>query len=376
MSTFSGENPASQSAPRKERAAKNSGNSSNKSKKRFKWPARAGNKSEKPFKWPFILKFLVSIMVFAGLMAAIIGLYAVLPAGETGSMAIDYPGKWVFNWQVTGVIDRAIDWLIVNGDPIFSAINIAILRGILSPLEDYFLWLPWWSVILIIGLISWLTAAKKFAIISVFLVGLIAAMGLLGLACETLAIMLTSTIVCVIIGLPLGIIAAMSNLFDTVQRPVLDTMQTMPTFVYLIPAVMLFGLGKVPAVIATVIYALPPIIRLTSLGIREVDAQLIEAARSFGSTRIQILTKVQLPMALSSILAGLNQTIMMALGMVVIASMIGAGGLGVEIHKAIVRLEVGRGTIAGIGIVFMAMILDRVSQGIARRSKVRSSISQ
>jgi glycine betaine/proline transport system permease protein len=153
-------------------------------------------------------------------------------------------------------------------------------------------------------------------------------------------------------------------------------MQTMPTFVYLIPAVMLFGLGKVPAVMATVIYALPPIIRLTSLGIREVDAHLIEAARSFGSTRLQILTKVQLPMALSSILAGLNQTIMMALGMVVIASMIGAGGLGVEIHKAIIRLEVGRGTVAGIGIVFMAMVLDRVSQGIARRSRVRSSISQ
>jgi glycine betaine/proline transport system permease protein len=360
---FIGENPAGRSIPKKESGAAKKG-------------AGLGNKSKKQFKWPFILKLAVSIMIFAGLMAAILGLYAVMPVSETGNAVIKYPENWVFNWQVIGVIDRAIDWLIVNGDPIFSAINVAILRGILIPLENYFLWLPWWSVILIIGLISWFTAGKKFAIISLFLVGLIAAMGLLDLACETLAIMLTSTIVCVILGLPLGIIAAMSNFFDAVQRPVLDTMQTMPTFVYLIPAVMLFGLGKVPAVMATVIYALPPIIRLTSLGIREVDAHLIEAARSFGSTRLQILTKVQLPMALSSILAGLNQTIMMALGMVVIASMIGAGGLGVEIHKAIIRLEVGRGTVAGIGIVFMAMVLDRVSQGIARRSRVRSSISQ
>lgn len=355
MSTLSGENPVSRSAFKKEKTAKNS-----------------GNKGKMPFKWSFILKLLASIAVFAVIMAAILGLYAVIPTGEGGNAFINYPEKWVFNWQVTDVIDRAIDWLIVNGDPIFSAINVTILRGILSPLENYFLWLPWWSIILIIGLISWFTAGKKFAIISACLVGLIAAMGLLDLACETLAIMLTSTIVCIILGLPLGIIAAMSNFYDAVQRPVLDTMQTMPTFVYLIPAVMLFGLGKVPAVIATVIYALPPIVRLTSMGIREVDGQLIEAARSFGSTRIQILTKVQLPMALSSILAGLNQTIMMALGMVVIASMIGAGGLGVEIQKALMHLEIGRGTVAGIGIVFMAMILDRVSQGIARRSRVKT----
>jgi ABC-type proline/glycine betaine transport system permease subunit len=239
-------------------------------------------------------------------------------------------------------------------------------------MKDYFLWLPWWSVVLIIGLITWFTAGKKFAIISVFLVGLIAAMGLLDLACETLAIMLTSTIVCVILGLPLGIIAGLSNFFDATQRPVLDTMQTMPTFVYLIPAVMLFGLGKVPAVIATCIYALPPMIRLTSLGIRQVDANLIEAARSFGSTLWQTLVKVQIPMALPSILAGLNQTIMMALGMVVVASMIGAGGLGVEILRSLTRLEIGRGTVAGAGIVVMAMILDRISQGAARKTKVRS----
>jgi glycine betaine/proline transport system permease protein len=362
MSTFTGENPAGRSAPRKENGtAKNGGDSDRKSRR------KSGGS--------FILKLLVSISAFALIMAAILGLYTLIPVGDTASAVFDYPEKWVFNWQVIGVIDRAVDWVIVNGDPIFSAINVGILRGIMNPLENYLLWLPWWANIFIIGLIAWFTAGKKFAIVSVILVGATAAMGLMDLACETLAIMLTSTIVCVILGLPLGIFAALSNFFDTLQRPVLDTMQTMPTFVYLIPAVMLFGLGKVPAVMATVIYALPPLIRLTSMGIREVDASLIEAARSFGSTRFQILTKVQLPMALSSILAGLNQTIMMALGMVVIASMIGAGGLGDEIHKALTRLEVGRGLVAGIAIVFLAMILDRVSQGIARRSRVRSSVA-
>jgi glycine betaine/proline transport system permease protein len=346
---------------------------SRKEKKKTSKIAASGEVTEQRFKWPFILKLTLVILLLSLFMAAILVLYRVLPDSETGRAVINYPEEWVFNWQVTGVVDRAIDWLIVNGDPIFSAINIAILRGIMNPLEDFFLWLPWWSVILLTGLGAWFTAGKKFAFISLILIGLIAAMGLLDLACETLAIMLTSTIVCIVLGLPMGIIGALSNNFDKIQRPVLDTMQTMPTFVYLIPAVMLFGLGKVPAVIATVIYALPPIIRLTTLGIREVDAQLIEAARSFGATRSQILTGVQLPMALSSILAGLNQTIMMALGMVVIASMIGAGGLGVEIHKAITRLEVGRGFIAGTGIVFMAMILDRVSQGIARRTRVREA---
>jgi ABC-type proline/glycine betaine transport system permease subunit len=150
-------------------------------------------------------------------------------------------------------------------------------------------------------------------------------------------------------------------------------MQTMPSFVYLIPAVMLLGLGKTPAVMAVSIYAIPPIIRLTSLGIRQVDASVVEAGQSFGATPWQLLSKVQVPLALPTILAGLNQTVMMALAMVVIASMIGAQGLGIEVLKGISRLEPGRGLIAGTAIVFMAIILDRISQGFAKRPETQRS---
>jgi glycine betaine/proline transport system permease protein len=175
----------------------------------------------------------------------------------------------------------------------------------------------------------------------------------------------------VVLGIPIGITAAKSNRFEGILRPILDGMQTMPSFVYLIPALMLFGLGMTPAVMSTFIYAIPPIVRLTNLGIRQVDASVVEAGRAFGATPWQLLRKVQIPLALPTILAGLNQTIMMALAMVVIASMIGAKGLGAEILTGIARLEVGRGFIAGISIVFTAIILDRISQGFVKRQPTR-----
>jgi len=199
-------------------------------------------------------------------------------------------------------------------------------------------------------------------------------MGMLDRASETLAITLTSTVICILFGLPLGILAARSDRLEGRIRPILDMMQTMPSFVYLIPALMLFGLGSVPAVMATCIYAIPPIIRLTSLGIRQVDAQVVEASRSFGTTAWQLLTKVQIPMALPTILAGMNQTIMMALAMVVLASMIGAGGLGAEILLGLARVEVGRGVVAGVSIVFMAIMLDRITQGFASRPETKRAI--
>jgi glycine betaine/proline transport system permease protein len=198
-------------------------------------------------------------------------------------------------------------------------------------------------------------------------------MGLHELAMITLAVVFTATIISVGLGVPLGILGARSDRFDGLIRPVLDMMQTMPSFVYLIPAVMLFGIGKVPAVIATVIYAIPPIIRLTNLGIRQVDPEVVEAARSFGTTYRQLLFKVQLPMAVPTIMAGLNQTIMMGLAMVVVASMIGAGGLGDEVLRGINRLEVGRGTMAGIGIVVLAIIIDRITQGMVKGQPARST---
>jgi glycine betaine/proline transport system permease protein len=190
---------------------------------------------------------------------------------------------------------------------------------------------------------------------------------------ETFTLVLISTLIAVAIGLPLGILAALSTRASRVVMPILDFMQTMPAFVYLIPAIPFFGLGAVSASVATVIFATPPTIRLTALGIRQVPKDLIEAADAFGSTRRQKLFKVQLPMAVPTIMAGVNQTIMLSLSMVVIAAMIGAGGLGGEVWRAIQRLEPGKGFEAGIAIVILAMILDRITQRIGRSPSAKEA---
>ncbi|MDO8749710.1 MAG: ABC transporter permease subunit [Dehalococcoidia bacterium] len=264
--------------------------------------------------------------------------------------------------------------MVVTWDPVFSAINVNLLRHFLLPLEKWLLGLPWWLVIGVVAFVSYRMAGLVFGLLSVGMMIALAAFGLFDLAMITLAIILVSTALAVVLGVPTGILMSKSNRADAVIKPVLDLMQTMPSFVYLIPVLMLFGLGKVPAVIAVVIYAVAPIIRLTNLGIRQVDASVIEAARAFGATATQVMLKVQLPLALPSIMAGLNQTIMMALAMVVVASMIGAQGLGAEVLNGIARLEVGRGLMGGIGIVVMAVILDRITQGLAKPSRrVRTS---
>ncbi|MBI5829711.1 MAG: ABC transporter permease subunit [Chloroflexi bacterium] len=194
-------------------------------------------------------------------------------------------------------------------------------------------------------------------------------MGLVGLwteSMQTLALMGVSVFISLLVGIPLGILAARNDTFDAMLRPVLDGMQTMPAFVYLIPVLLFFGVARVPSVVATVIYALPPAIRLTNLGIRQVSPQAIEAAQSFGSTPRQMLFKVQLPLALPSVMAGVNQTIMMALGIVVIAALIGAGGLGREVMVSLQRLKVGRAVEAGLAIVFLAILLDRLSDALSK----------
>ena len=317
------------------------------------------------------IKIALYVVGFAILMVVAVVLYNNVPIdGEPGA-AIDYPDEWAVGWEVMKFIDGVVDWVVVNWDPFFSAINVIVLRGILSPLEDFFLWLPWWSIIVISGVLAWRTVGAKFAGIATGFLVVITIAGLIDPSSQTLAVTLTATLICVVFGLPMGIVAARSDRFDGVIRPILDGMQTMPSFVYLIPAVMLFSLGKTPAVMATCIYAIPPIIRLTNLGIRQVDPEVLEAGRSFGTTPWQLMLKVQIPLAMPTILAGLNQTVMMALAMVIIASMIGAKGLGAEVLLGINRLQVGRGFIAGISIVFMAIILDRVSQGFAKRPETR-----
>lgn len=284
----------------------------------------------------------------------------------------EFPENWVIRSDVQNWIDDSTEWVVANWNAFFRAINEGVLY-IQVPLEKFLLWLPWWFVIAVVGLLAWWIVGRKIAVVSTTLLLLMGLFGLLDFAMQTLAILITATLLTVGIGMPLGILGAKSDRFDAIIRPILDGMQTMPSFVYLVPAIMLFGLGTTPAIMATIIYAVPPLIRLTNLGIRQVDPEVVEAARAFGSTSRQILVKVQFPMALPTIMAGINQTIMMALAMVVIASMIGAEGLGIEVLNGINRLEPGRGLIGGLGIVVMAIIIDRITQGLARGRRAKST---
>lgn len=261
--------------------------------------------------------------------------------------------------------DLALDWLTHNFSWLTQALSEAtslMIDAIIAGL----LFVPPWLLILVVGGIAWKAAGRRVAIFSMFGLLLLWNLRLWEPTVQTFTLVLISTLVAVAIGLPLGIAAALSRRTSKVVMPTLDFMQTMPAFVYLIPAIPFFGLGAVSASVATVIFATPPTIRLTALGIHQVPADLIEAADAFGSTRRQKLLKVQLPMAVPTIMAGVNQTIMLALSMVVIAAMIGAGGLGGEVWQAIQRLEPGKGFQAGLAIVILAMILDRVTQRIGQ----------
>lgn len=229
---------------------------------------------------------------------------------------------------------------------------------------------PWWSVVLAVVVIAWLLTRRIG--LSVLMGGLLCIIGLLGLwdaGMQTLALMLMATFLSVVIGIPIGILMGRVNWVRAILHPLLDVMQTMPSFVYLIPVVMLFGLGKTPALIATIIYAVAPLIRLTDLGIRLVDTEVLEASRAYGANTWQQLFGVQIPLALPNIMAGINQTTMMALAMVVIASMIGATGLGHEVLLGINRLEVGRGLMAGVSIVVLAILFDRITQAYGLRQR-------
>lgn len=249
-------------------------------------------------------------------------------------------------------------------DPIRNLIE-ANLRG----LERLLLAIPWPALFVLLYAIGYRAGGHGVALLSVMGVAVMGLFGLWQQSIETLALMGVSVAIALVIGIPTGIMAARAPRFEALLRPLLDAMQTMPAFVYLIPVVLFFGIARAPSVIATVIYALPPAIRLTSLGIRQVDGDTLEAADAFGATAWQKLVKVQLPLALPSILLGVNQTIMMALGIVVIAALIGAGGLGWEVLDALRRLRVGQALEAGLAIVLMAVIFDRVSAGFAQGSQ-------
>jgi glycine betaine/proline transport system permease protein len=273
--------------------------------------------------------------------------------------------EWIPKIPLADWIEAAIDWTSTNFAPITKAISGVAetgIYGLVAGME----WLPPWLLIIFFAAIAWKVAGNKLAIGTALGLLLLWNLGLWDSTLETLALVIFATFVAVAIGLPLGILAALSEGFYRVMTPILDFMQTMPAFVYLIPAIPFFGLGPVSAMVSTVIFAVPPAIRLTCLGIRQVPGDLIEAADAYGSTWSQKLFKLQLPLATPTIMAGVNQTIMLSLSMVVIAAMIGAGGLGSDVWKAIQRLKPGMGLEAGLGVVILAMILDRITQKIGR----------
>ena len=297
---------------------------------------------------------VITVLGLAGLTAALL---ATLGTGEA------FPVDW--GPGIAQTVDDSIRWFTRTFAPFLDAISDTVLRMLLV-LEDFLLWLPWISVVVALVLLAWHTVNYKVA---AFCLATFIAVGLVGYwesAMETVALIIVAVILSIVIAIPIGILAARSNLVDGMIRPVLDMMQTMPAYVYLVPGIMLFGIGNVPAIFATVIYAVPPAIRLTNLGIRQVTPQVVEAAQSFGTTKRQLLFKVQLPMAIPTIMAGVNQTIMMALAMVVVASLVGAGGLGEDVLRALNRFKPGEALLGGLAIVALAIIVDRITQAWAK----------
>jgi glycine betaine/proline transport system permease protein len=277
-------------------------------------------------------------------------------------------GTVVLNETVRDVTSRAIDdgfeWITREGGWFFDGVSTAVTFALVN-IEGVLKWTPWPVVLFGLAAVAFTVGRWplfSFTSLALIFVGM---MGLWENAMDTVALMAVSVAVAVAIGLPLGVLGARSGLADSIMRPILDGMQTMPSFVYLLPGILFFGLGKPAGVFATIIYAVPPVIRLTNLGIRQVSSETIEAARAFGSSPLQILTKVQIPIALPTIMAGINQTTMMALAMVTIASLVAAGGLGDNVNRALQKNEPGNGLLAGLAIVFMAIIIDRLTQAVA-----------
>ncbi|GMR67824.1 proline/glycine betaine ABC transporter permease [Bacillus cereus] len=245
-----------------------------------------------------------------------------------------------------------------------------IIGGFVDLLTNFLIIIPAILMIIILCFLIWYTT-RKLSLVIFTLIGLLFILNINYWAqtMQTLALVLTSVIISIIVGIPIGILASQNERFSKFLKPTLDFMQTMPAFVYLIPAITFFGVGVVPGIIASVIFAMPPTIRFTDLGIRQVPEDLIEAANAFGSTASQKLFKVQLPLATGTIMAGVNQSIMLSLSMVVTASLVGAPGLGVDVYRSVTQVNIGMGFEAGLAIVVIAIILDRITQGFHQKRR-------
>ena len=323
--------------------------------------------------WHLVILCAIAIVVLTAILVQTLGSDMAFPklAHKTSHFTADDGSATVFSRDVfigqpiADGVDRATKWLTTTGDFIFDPISNAIENAIFW-IKKALLWIPWPVLVASVAILAVRLAGPAVGIFTVIALLLIGLCGLWPASMETMALMVTSVAISVALAIPLGIMGARSDRMDAVMRPFLDGMQTMPIFVYLVPAIFFFGLGNAPAVMATMLYAIPPAIRLTNLGIRQVPPETVEAARAFGASPGQLLLKVQLPLALPTIMAGINQTTMMALAMVVIASMVSAGGLGENVLKAIGGLRVGDSLVAGLAVVFLAIIIDRITQGVAR----------
>ncbi|MDJ0599112.1 MAG: ABC transporter permease subunit [Crocosphaera sp.] len=262
-------------------------------------------------------------------------------------------------------ITEIINFVVDHFRPFFQAIRLPIDWG-LKAIEWGLMAIPPLIFIIVIGLIAWQLAGRKIAFYSIISLTLIGLVGAWEQAMVSLALVVTAVLFCFVVGIPVGILSAKNDRLERVIRPLLDVMQTLPSFVYLVPVVMLFGIGEVPGVIATIIFAIPPLIRLTNLGIRQVSPEVVEAAIAFGSTPWQVLWEAQIPLAMPTILAGINQAILMALSMSVVTSMIAVPGLGQMVLQGVGRLDVGLAAVGGLGIVLLAIMLDRITQAVSR----------
>jgi glycine betaine/proline transport system permease protein len=270
-----------------------------------------------------------------------------------------------YSEQFDSVIDSALEWLSDHGEFLFDAAN-ALLTGLYNGVLWCIAYPPYYVIALIIAVIGWRVIGVRFAVLAGLALMFCALIGLWPETVSTLALVLTATVLALVVAIPLGVLAGLTPAFDRVVDPCLDLVQTMPPYIYLLPAIALLGYGPATALLATFIVALPPAMRLTSLGIRMTPNEFIELGNASGVTGLQMFFKIRLPFAMPSIMAGVNQSLMMAFGMVVIAGIVGSGGLGQAIYGAVRTLDIAKSINAAIAIVILTMILDRLAQAAAR----------
>ena len=281
-----------------------------------------------------------------------------------------FPRIPIGDWVASG-----IDWLTINADWFFDFLKI-VMSFLVDGLSDVLIAVPWFVMVVVLALAGWVLRSARFAILSLVGFLLINAMNQWDNAMLTLSMVLIATLLAVIVAIPLGILAAQSDRVSAAVKPVLDFMQTMPAFVYLIPAVTFFSIGVVPGLFSTIIFALPPGVRMTELGIRGVAEDTVEAGHAFGAKRSEILFGIQLPLAVPTIMAGINQVIMLALSMAVIAGIVGADGLGKEVVSSIATLNLAKGVEAGLSVVFLAIFLDRFTGALGdKKARSKSSLT-